>query len=533
MESDILHKNRYCYSCFKKLNESVRFCPFCGQDTHSVGKNERILSPGTILNGKYLIGQVIGEGGFGITYKGMDLNLKLKVAIKEYFPAVFATRDVNSGDQSIHIISGNATQHFQTGLEDFAKEANRLSQFAQLEGVVSVLNFFYENNSAYMVMEYIDGITLKDYLETQNGKLSWNETLSLLHPIILSLITIHNTGMIHRDISPDNIMMTESGQMILIDFGAARNVNINRQNTVVLKKGYAPLEQYQSNGYQGTWTDVYSICATIYRMISGSKPEDALAVAGGTIRIPGLKTFDRTLPDFVNLVIQHGMEVLPENRIQTMDELERCLYQARTIKRRIRISSGQLIYLGMILLFISVIFLGFGLWSVNSTQEETFREERGEGTDIESELQQESVQNEESEENRIDDQYEGYADTNADAFIWEETEGKVTITNVEYTLSEIVVPRMIRDMPVYEISGISPNAVSVIIKNGTEKISQGAFKNCVYLEKVYIPASVTEIDSKAFENCISLTDIVVSPYNPNYYGEDGHLYSRTGEKIFD
>lgn len=543
MGEKVFSATKYCYSCFKELKENDNYCPFCGCSTQPVSKNERILLSGTILNGKYLLGQAIGEGGFGITYKGFDLNLKLKVAIKEYFPASFATRDINSGDKDIHIISGSASEHFQKGLDDFAKEANRLSQFAYLEGVVSVLNFFYENNSAYMVMEFIDGISLRDYLETHNDKLDWRETINLMHPIILSLAEIHETGIIHRDISPDNIMMTDQGQMILIDFGAARNVNTNRQNTVVLKKGYAPIEQYQSNGNQGTWTDVYSVCATMYRMVSGDKPEDALAVARGDAKIFGLKSFDRTLPDYINVAIQHGMEVLPENRIQTMEELEQCIYKGRKIKKRLVISSRKLVHSGLLLLPISIICMGLGFWNV-SNAEEAFRSEAGKKNDIagdildnkigedDERLQEDSFLPGDSESNRVDVLYESYTDTGVDAFIWEESEGKIIINSVDYTLSEIVVPQMINHMPIYEISGMSANAVSVVIKNGAERISQGAFKNCVYLEKIYIPASVLEIDSKAFENCLVLTDIVVSPDNANYYSEGGHLYSAAGEKVF-
>lgn len=535
MKNNILDNTNYCYSCFCEIQGIEDFCPFCGADTKTVSKNERILLPGTILNGKYLIGQAIGEGGFGITYRGMDLNLKLKVAIKEYFPPSLATRDVSTGDTNIHIISGNAEVHFQKGLEDFTKEANRLSQFTHLDGVVSVLNFFFENNSAYMVMEYIDGISLKGYLEKQNGKLDWRETLRLLHPIIISLSAIHNTGIIHRDISPDNIMMTKQGQMILIDFGSARNVSTNQQNTVVLKKGYAPIEQYQTNGNQGTWTDVYSICATIYRMISGTKPMDALDVAQGNMRIPGVQIFDHSIPKFVNTAVQQGMSVRPENRIQTMKELEDCLYKGRRYKGKKQITSRTLIHLGFMLLPIAVLFLGIGIWKLSVEESDSIETVFYNNDVITDEVyENDAVVDEVYEhiDNEIDVRYESYIDSTETAFKVEENNGRLFIVDVDFSLSEIVVPSKIYGMPVYEISGMGTNVVSVVIKNGTERIAEEAFRNCVYLEKVYIPASVVEIGDNAFANCLSLTEIIVSPENDYYYSKDGHLYSVTNELIF-
>lgn len=234
----------YCYHCLEAIDPAQEICPFCNRRIHDITTNERALPPGTILANKYFLGEIIGEGGFGITYKGIDLNLRLKVAIKEYFPSSFASRSISTAaDYSVHIIGGAAKSLYYKGLEDYTKEANRLAQFSDLTGIVSVLNFFYENNTAYMIMEFVDGITLKDYLKLHNDRLPWRDTLDLLHPVILSLKEIHKAGIIHRDISPDNIMISKNNEMVLIDFGAARNINQVQQNkTVILKKGYAPPE---------------------------------------------------------------------------------------------------------------------------------------------------------------------------------------------------------------------------------------------------------------------------------------------------
>lgn len=305
------------------------------QEKDIVSGNARALPPGTVLDGKYLLGEVIGEGGFGITYIGTDLNLRIKVAVKEYFPASFASRNILAGTgYNIHVIGGDPGALYRKGLEDYANEANRLAQFASLPGIVSVLNFFYENNTAYMVMEFVEGITLREYLRRHNERLPWQETLDLLHPVILSLIRVHKAGIIHRDISPDNIMISQSGEMVLIDFGAARKVEGDQKKTVVLKRGYAPLEQYQTDGNQGTWSDVYSFCATIYRMISGVKAPDALAVMGGSAQVKPLKALIKEVPEFLDRAVSLGMQNEISARIQSMEELEGYLYRGRHIKNK-------------------------------------------------------------------------------------------------------------------------------------------------------------------------------------------------------
>lgn len=542
----------YCFQCMEIWKENDTVCPHCGREKGIARENARALPPGTILDGKYLLGEVIGEGGFGITYIGIDLNLHLKVAIKEYFPASFASRSIVAGaDNNIHIIRGEAGSFYQKGLEDYAREANRLAQFASLPGIVSVLNFFYENNTAYMVMEFVEGITLKEYLRRNDEKLPWSKTLEMLHPIILSLMEVHKAGIIHRDISPDNIMISKSGEMVLIDFGAARKVEGDQKKTVVLKRGYAPLEQYQTDGNQGTWSDVYSFCATIYRTVGGVKAPDALAVAGGNTRITPLNALVKDIPEYLDKAISLGMQNEISTRIQNMEELEGYLYRGRRVKNRAGRKQVKAAGLTLAIVFLIVM----AAWVVlrqhqaeslsseavaltdgnNVELDENHAETEGEDPSdsaAETETEPNPAQEEEEtgEEAGIDAEYEALTDT--EELTYESIGDGLAITGVDYSVTEVVIPGEINGQQVKELRSMSPNAISVVIKNGTERITAGAFRNCVYLESVYIPASVTAIDDSAFENCLLLQDIIVSEYNREFYSEDGKLYRSDGTLLF-
>lgn len=530
----------YCFHCMETLKDDAVVCPYCGRTRNAARGNARTLPPGTVLENKYLIGDVVGEGGFGITYIGLDLNLHLKVAVKEYFPASFASRDTTTGqDISIHVIGGETGSFYKKGLEDYAREANRLAQFASLPGIVSVLNFFYENNTAYMIMDYIEGITLKEYLRRNQEKLLWRKTLELLHPVILSLIEVHKAGIIHRDISPDNIMISKSGGMVLIDFGAARKTDDTQKKTVILKKGYAPIEQYQADGNQGAWSDVYSFCATIYRIIGGIKAPDALAVAGGSERITPLKELVKDVPDYLDKAVRQGMENNIADRIQSMEELEGCLYRGKRVKDKAKGRKIKTVSLALV----AVCLLALVAWSAIGKQQGAGTVSDGAsvdggktaaGVDISGGAAQRASgsdgEGSGNEGNVIDAEYEALADTQD--LTYEDMGDGLAVTGVDYSAVEVVIPNAIDGEPVKELRSMSPNATSVVIKNGAERIATGAFKNCVYLESLYIPASVTAIEDGAFENCPLLQNITVSENNNEFYSEDGKLYSMDGTLVF-
>jgi serine/threonine protein kinase len=240
-----------------------------------VAESGLYLSPGTLLHNQYQIARMLGHGGFGITYLAWDNNLETKLAIKEYMPRDFATR--NSTNAEISTFAGDAKENFAYGLERFLEEARTLAKFQQHAGIVRVQNFFKANGTGYMVMEYVDGFTLKDYL-TNKGKLSWEQTLKLFMPVMDALREVHKHGILHRDISPDNIYLCRDNRIKLLDFGSARYAlgGHSRSLSVVVKAGYAPEEQYRTKGKQGAWTDVYSVAASMYRCVTGVVPPDAL-----------------------------------------------------------------------------------------------------------------------------------------------------------------------------------------------------------------------------------------------------------------
>lgn len=291
--------------------------------------SSHVLQEGTILNEKYRIESVLGEGGFGIAYLATDININETVAIKEFFPSTLGTRNVSkSMDMSITIISEKYQEMYDKGLARFREEAMRLAKFNNEPGIVSVKNYFEENNTGYMVMEFIEGINLKQYLKKNGGKIPYSEAIELLIPIMNSLSVVHKAGIIHRDISPDNIMITKAGMAKLIDFGAARSFDNEeeRSMSVILKNGYAPLEQYSLKGEQGPATDVYALAATLYKMITGETPLEP------TARIEeGKKNIKvKNVPNTVNKALNKGMKLNADDRYKSVEEF----YKAITKKEK-------------------------------------------------------------------------------------------------------------------------------------------------------------------------------------------------------
>lgn len=208
---------------------------------------------GDMLQGRYCIDSVLGEGGFGVTYKAKDTYMDVPVAIKEY-----NNKNVSGYDEAV-------------------KEAKIAAGFYELDCIASARDFFVENDLAYIVMEYVSGISIKRYIK-ENGHMSGQVVLNKVKPLMQSLMKIHENGVIHRDISSDNLMITKDKKLVLIDFGAARFMKEyeNKDYTVIVKRGFSPIEQCHSNGRQGPYTDIYSLCATMYYMITGIIPDDCV-----------------------------------------------------------------------------------------------------------------------------------------------------------------------------------------------------------------------------------------------------------------
>ncbi len=285
------------------------------------------LKKGTILADKYRISDVISEGGFGIVYLGFDLVLKMDVAIKEYFPRRFAIREQDSNN--IHVYKGKAGDNFQEGLKKFLNEARILAKFNDVDSIVTVRDFFYDNNTAYIVNEHVVGETVKDYVAVK-GKMSPRKVLEIMQPILMALSAIHSEGLLHRDISPDNIILKEK-RAILIDFGAARlfQEQEDKSMTVFFKRGYSAQEQYVKNGKQSARTDVYAVCATMYYMLTGIAPEESVQRGIKDMVVPLSKMKDIELSMWAKNAIMKGMSVSIAERYSSVESLCKDLYREK------------------------------------------------------------------------------------------------------------------------------------------------------------------------------------------------------------
>ncbi|NTU77459.1 MAG: serine/threonine protein kinase, partial [Alphaproteobacteria bacterium] len=321
----ITNADLICINCMReKPNDGV--CPYCGFDEAQYEPSPHHLPPRSILGGKCLVGRVLGEGGFGITYMGWDLNLDLKLAIKEYFPTGFVTR-TNTATSTVMPYRGEKTEFFTTGRSRFINEAKTLAKYYSLPGIVYVRDFFLENGTAYIVMEFVEGETLKQRLARVGGRIAASEVLDLMRPLLRSLAEMHASGLIHRDISPDNIMITPENNVKLIDFGAARDYldSGNRSLSVMLKPGFAPEEQYFARGQQGPWTDIYSLCATIYRAMTGvTPPESVERLRNDELKAPS--ALGAQLSPMQEAALLRGLAVSQEERWQSVPDLYAMLY---------------------------------------------------------------------------------------------------------------------------------------------------------------------------------------------------------------
>ncbi len=277
-----------CFNCFHYAPEGQP-CPYCGYDPRgSIGKYRLALQPGTILANRYLVGRVLGQGGFGITYVALDNETKSRVAIKEYMPTDFAFRD--EGTIGLKLNSEDLQDDFAFGRQQFLAEAETLAEFVGNEHIIAIRDRFEANGTAYFAMEFAEGVDLKRYMELRGGPLRICEANRILLPIMEALQWVHSKGIVHRDISPDNIMIRSDGNAKLIDFGAARYSTGEKSKSldVVLKHGFAPMEQYSRRGRQGPFTDVYAMAATYYYAITGKVPPDAVdRMAEDELQPPG------------------------------------------------------------------------------------------------------------------------------------------------------------------------------------------------------------------------------------------------------
>jgi hypothetical protein len=280
------------------------------------------LPPRTFLENRYVLGRVLGQGGFGITYLAADLREYRKLALKEYFPSSFATR-TNDRQTVTYAGPGNRAP-YQYGLTRFEEEGRTLQKFQDHLNIVSVITSFKANGTGYIVMEYLDGTTLLTHLKRRrDGKMSFAEALGILTPIMDALREVHRAGVIHRDISPDNIHLCRSGRIKLLDFGAARLAlrDQTQSQQLILKPGYTPEEQYRSAGVAGPYTDIYSLAATMYRCITGLVPPEAPERLSEDLLQPPSQL--GSLPAGAERVLMKALAVRAKDRYQTVEDFQR------------------------------------------------------------------------------------------------------------------------------------------------------------------------------------------------------------------
>lgn len=294
------------------------------------------LPSGTYLEqNKYYIDRVLGDGGFGITYLGYDMKLERKVAIKEFYLRGYCYR--NPGDTNIYTYADHRGATFEKMKQQYIQEGRVLAVLGEQPGVVNIYTFIEENNTAYLVMDYVEGQSLETYVKNKGGKLSVSETLSIMRPVIRALAGVHKRGVVHRDISPDNIMITYDNKVKLIDFGAARQYGDYNSNKVQ-KGGYSPIEQVTPQGQVGPYSDIYALCATIYTCITGTRVMRAVERAKADFLVPPSAMGIAIAPQTETTILQ-GLAVDPAQRIVNAEALYKALYENQTQNRQTTVTS--------------------------------------------------------------------------------------------------------------------------------------------------------------------------------------------------
>ncbi len=329
---------RLCLGCMKQYDGQFDICPYCGYAVNTPPKQSYHIAPGSLLLQRYIVGKVLGFGGFGVTYVGWDKLMERKVAIKEYLPSEFATRMPTQ--QKVTVYSGDKAEQFREGLLKTLEEAKRLAKFESVPGIVQIYHCFEANGTSYIVMEFLEGMSLKEYLEI-HGRMTPEQAVPVVMQVATSMEAVHRAGILHRDIAPDNIYIlnpdsTDTLQVKLLDFGAARYATTKHSKSlsVIIKPGYAPEEQYRSRGDQGTWTDVYALAATFYKMLTGITPEDAMERSvKDEVKRPsklGVKIAKPT-----EIALMNALNVKIQDRTQTMGDFIKELMDADVKERAI------------------------------------------------------------------------------------------------------------------------------------------------------------------------------------------------------
>ena len=317
-------ERKFCYRCMEKYDSGQHICPHCGYDENTAG-NPMYITPGTVLRDRYLIGVLQEYNGEGATYAGYDMSTECKVTIREYMPINLCTRVKGKATISVNY---NDLAKYKAFMAEYTELNKSLARLRNDSNINPVLDMFAENNTTYTVFEHIDGVKMLDYLKENAGELSWEQVSRLFPPLFTTIGRLHNAGIIHRAISPDTVYMTKKGELRLSGFCISPVRTANAGLEYELFKGYAAPEQYSANinSRQGSWTDVYSLCALIYRALTGCMPVDSTSRQGhDDLCEPAM--LNSRIPQNVSRVIMEGMNLNVRDRIQTITELVTRLFE--------------------------------------------------------------------------------------------------------------------------------------------------------------------------------------------------------------
>ena len=313
-----------CFQCMNLLPEGEHICPYCGYDQQTAPREVYHLQPGTLLHQKYQIGIVIGFGGFGIVYKAWDIALNRVVAVKEYYPTMYLKRD--PGMTRVILFDKKNEAAFLKGKEEFLTEARNIAKYNSHPNIVHVYDFFEENGTAYFVMEYLEGKTLKQYMKEakQQGQvIALDSAIMVTRSVLSALSAAHKDKIIHRDIKPGNVFILNDGTVKLFDFGAARFADEDQEQTrtIIITPGYAPPEQYQKKSKQGPYTDIYAVGAMFYEMVTNVKLEESInRKVVDEVRNPN--EWNSSIPLPINNAIMRALAIQPEIRFKTVEEFD-------------------------------------------------------------------------------------------------------------------------------------------------------------------------------------------------------------------
>ena len=473
-----IKENFYCSRCMRKT-EDEGVCPFCAYDPAQPA-SRRVLEEGTLLqNGRYQLGAALGSGGFGITYAAWDYALEQAVAIKEYFPQAFADRDIWESNDIFTVEENKAVYMF--GLQRFSREARILSTLQNLKNVVMVFDWFEANGTAYIVMEFVRGQTIDAYVR-ENGT-GPQQLVEMFRELVSSLVSIHAQGVLHRDISPGNIMVGEDGSLKLIDFGASIVEQRRRQGmdqTIMFNRSFAPVEQYDEKGEQGAWTDIYALSATMYYLLTGELPQESLARLQRD-NVKPLKTFRLGMKKWQEKAIMEGMAVQHGKRIQSMEHFRSVLYHLpmpEEVKRRrqfmLRAGIGAAVaaVIGILITinFTYGFYLGDGLRY--GFRSDGFHVTGYSGSHLELTIPASRL---------------GIPVSYIDKNVFQGKEN----------LSFVIVPETVAEIGEFAFNNC-PNLTNVILHEGVRNIQSQAFWGCSGLQAVEVPDSLENMEPDAF-----------------------------------